>query len=135
MNAAMADMRRARGADTVAFTRDTATWIASNPMPRATLSQVADHIEHVRDVAGIDQLGLGADFDGIDVVVQGLEDVSKYPGLFAELSRRGWTEAGLRKLAGENLLRAFGQAERVSARLRRERPASTATIRALDGRG
>jgi membrane dipeptidase len=105
---------------------DTAAWKASHPEVRATLSQVADHIEHIRDVAGIDHVGIGGDFDGITFVVQGLEDVSKYPGLFAELSRRGWSEASLRKLAGENLLRAFTQAEAVSARLRKERPASTA---------
>jgi membrane dipeptidase len=112
---------------------DTAAWTASHPEVRATLSQVADHIEHIRDVAGIDHVGIGGDFDGITYVVQGLEDVSKYPGLFAELCRRGWSTSALRKLAGENLLRAFAQAERVSARLRRERPASTATIQALDG--
>ena len=113
---------------------DTAAWRAANPEVRATVAEVADHIEHIRNVAGIDHVGIGGDFDGIDFVVQGLEDVSKYPGLFAELSRRGWSEAALRKLAGENILRAFGQAERVSARLKRERPASTATIQALDGR-
>ena len=132
-NAAMVGMRQARGSDAAAFTRDTIAWVAANPMPRATLRQVADHIAHVRDVAGVDHVGIGADYDGISVVVQGLEDVSTYPALFAELSRRGWSEAALRKLAGENLLRAFAQAERVSTRLRRERPASTATIRGLDG--
>jgi membrane dipeptidase len=112
---------------------DTAAWKAAHPEVRATISQVADHIEHIRDVAGIDHVGIGGDFDGIDYVVQGLEDVSKYPNLFAELSRRGWSEAALRKLAGENLLRAIGQVERVSVRLKRVRPASTATIRGLDG--
>jgi membrane dipeptidase len=120
---AMAGMRRARGADTAAFTRDTTAWVAANPVPRATLAQVADHIEHIRDVAGVDHVGIGGDFDGITTVVEGLEDVSKYPALFAELSRRGWSEAALRKLAGENLLRAFAQAERVSARLKRTQPA------------
>ena len=112
---------------------DTAAWKASHPEVRATIGHVADHIEHIRNVAGIDNVGIGGDFDGITLVVQGLEDVSKYPALFAELSRRGWSEAALRKLAGENILRAFGQAERVSARLKRERPASTATIRGRDG--
>jgi membrane dipeptidase len=128
LNAAMADMRRSRGSDTAAFTRDTIAWVAANPMPKALLGQVANHIEHIRNVAGIDHVGIGADYDGISVVIQGLEDVSKYPALFAELSRRGWTETALRKLAGENVLRAFAQAERVSARLRRERGPSTATI-------
>ena len=114
---------------------DTAAWLAAHPEVRATLGQVADHIEHIRNVAGIDHVGIGSDFDGITYVVKGLEDVSTYPALFAELSRRGWTEPALRKLAGENILRAFSQAEAVSARLRKERPASTATIRSLDGVG
>lgn len=101
--------------------------------PKATLSQVADHIEHIRNVAGVDHVGIGGDFDGIDSVVEGLEDVSSYPRLFAELARRGWSDADLKKLAGENILRVFEQAERVAARLQRERAPSTATIATLDG--
>jgi membrane dipeptidase len=128
----MATFRKQRGSDSVAFQRDTTEWVGANPAPRATLAQVADHIEHVRDVAGIDHVGIGGDFDGITAVVLGLEDVSKYPALFAELARRGWSEAALRKLAGENLLRAFAQAEVVSKKLRKSRPASTATIEMLD---
>lgn len=100
--------------------------------PRATLSQVADHIEHIRKVAGIDHVGIGGDFDGIDDVVDGLEDVSSYPRLFAEMARRGWTEGELTQLAGGNVLRVFEQAERVAARLQRERAPSTATIGTLD---
>lgn len=100
--------------------------------PRATLAQVADHIEHIRKVAGVDHVGLGGDFDGITDVVAGLEDVSKYPALIAELSRRGWSEEDLRKLAGGNVLRAFARAEEVAARLRTERAPSTATIEQLD---
>lgn len=107
----------------------------TGPAPRATLAQVADHIEHIRRVAGVDHVGIGGDFDGIEDVVQGLEDVSTYPALFAELARRGWNEADLRKLAGENVLRAWEQAERVAARLQRERKPSTRTIEQLDGRG
>ena len=102
------------------------------PAPGATLAQVADHLDYIKRVAGVDHVGIGGDFDGIDDVVRGLEDVSTYPALFAELSRRGWTEAELRKLAGENILRALAQAERVAARLQRERAPSTATIEALD---
>jgi membrane dipeptidase len=102
------------------------------PMPEATLADVADHIEHVRDVAGVDHVGLGSDFDGATTPT-GLEDVSTFPALLAELSRRGWTEAELRKLAGENLLRAWHEAESVSRRLREERPPSVATIAELDG--
>ncbi len=103
--------------------------------PRATLADVADHIDHVREVAGIDHVGIGSDFDGISSVPVGLEDVSDFPNLFAELARRGWTEAELRKLAGENLLRAWREAEGVARRLQRERGPSTATIQELDGAG
>lgn len=102
--------------------------------PTATLSQVADHIEHIRRVAGVDHVGIGGDFDGIDSVIEGLEDVSSYPRLFAELARRGWSDADLKKLAGENILRVMEQAERVAARLQRERAPSTATIEQLDGK-
>lgn len=84
-------------------------------------------------MAGIDHVGIGSDFDGISTVPVGLEDVSTFPALFAELSRRGWSEADLRKLAGENVLRAWTEAERVSQRLRQERGPSTATIEELDG--
>ena len=106
---------------------------AAEPLARATLAQVADHIDYVHKVAGADHVGLGSDFDGIDVGPAGLEDVSKYPDLFAELIRRGWTDADLGKLAGENVLRVMRQAEAVSKRLRASRPASTATIESLDG--
>ncbi len=105
----------------------------TGPAPRATIAQVADHIEHVKRVAGVDHVGIGGDFDGITEVVEGLEDVASYPRLFAELSRRGWSETDLKKLAGENVLRAFAQAEQVSTRLRASRPPSTATIETLDG--
>lgn len=102
--------------------------------PNATIADVADHIEHVRKVAGVDHVGIGSDFDGIDRGPEGLEDVSKFPALFAELARRGWTDEELRKLAGENLLRVLRQAERVARVLQRERGPSTATIEELDGR-
>jgi membrane dipeptidase len=130
--ARVAEIRKASGADTAAARRDIDAWLAANPAPRATMADVADHLDHVKRVAGADHVGLGGDFDGIDTVVEGLEDVSKYPALLAELSRRGWTEAELRKLAGENVLRALATAEQVSARLRRERAPSTATIEQLD---
>jgi membrane dipeptidase len=123
-----AAIARRLGSDTAAIRRETAGWLAANPPPRATLSQVADHIEHVRRVASVDNVGIGSDFDGIDATVLGLEDVSTFPALFAELARRGWTEGELRKLAGENVLRALRRAEVVAARLRRERPPSTATL-------
>jgi membrane dipeptidase len=116
------------------FSRLPAEQRAGRTGPRATLNDMVTHIEHIKRVAGVDHVGIGGDFDGIDEVIQGLEDVSTYPALFAELSRRGWNEADLRKLAGENILRVMEQAERVAARLQRERPASTATIDALDRR-
>jgi membrane dipeptidase len=107
---------------------------ATHPMPHATIKDVADHIEHVRQVAGIDHVGIGADFDGIDDTPDSLEDVSTYPRVFAELIRRGWTDADLAKLAGGNLIRAFHQAEVVAARLQHERAPSTRTIEEMDGK-
>ena len=107
----------------------------AHPLPRATVKDVADHVDHIRQVAGVDHVGIGSDFDGIDQGPEGLEDVSMFPNLFAELIRRGWSDADLRKLAGENLLRVLRQAEAVSKRLQATRPASTATIEELDGVG
>ena len=86
-------------------------WEREHPMPQATLAQVADHVDHVRRVAGVDHVGLGGDFDGTDDVTAGLEDVSAYPALFAELLHRGWTESACAALAGGNLLRALRAAE------------------------
>jgi membrane dipeptidase len=107
------------------------------PSPRATIKDVADHIEHIKTVAGVDHIGIGADFYGAEAeheLVKGLEDVSKYPALFAELVRRGWSDADLRKLAGENLLRVFRRVEVVGAQLRRTRGPSNATIEERDRR-
>ena len=109
-------------------------WRAENPEPRATLSQVADHIDHVRKVAGIDHIGLGGDFDGITTVIQGLEDVSKYPGLTAELIRRGYTDQDIKKILGLNILRVMRGAETTSATLQKKRGPSTATIEGLDSK-
>jgi membrane dipeptidase len=114
------DLRAKYGNDTAAITREIKQWRATHPEPRATLSQVADQIEYVRKVAGVDHVGIGSDFDGISEVVQGLEDVSTFPALFAELARRGWSDGDLRKLAGENFLRVFAEAEVVAARLKKE---------------
>lgn len=104
------------------------------PQPRATMEDVIRHIEHVRKVAGIDHVGIGADYDGISTVPVGLEDVSTYPALFAELARRGWTDEELRKLAGENVLRVMREVEAAARRIQRERGPSTKTIQELDGR-
>ena len=124
-----ADIRARAGGDSSAVGRELAAWDAANPTPRATLAQVADHIEHIRRVAGADHVGIGGDFDGIDEVIVGLEDVSTYPALFAELSRRGWTERDMRKLAGDNVLRVMERAADVAKRLQKERQPSVMTIR------
>jgi len=94
-------------------------WEAAHPVPKATLAQVADHVEHIRQVAGIGHVGLGGDFDGTADVTVGLEDVSTYPALFAELLARGWTEPDCAALAGGNLLRALRAAETYAARVGR----------------
>ena len=91
-------------------------WELAHPVPQAALAQVADHVEHVRKVAGVEHVGLGGDFDGTPDVTAGLQDVSAYPALFAELLARGWTEADCAALAGGNLLRALREAESFAAR-------------------
>jgi membrane dipeptidase len=91
-------------------------------LPKVTIAQVADHIDHVRKVAGVDHVGIGGDFDGNDLWPEGLTDVSMYPSLFAELIRRGWTDEDLAKLAGGNILRVMRTNEAVAARLQHERP-------------
>jgi membrane dipeptidase len=102
-------------ADATERSRALEAWDAASPRPHATLAQVADHIQHVRDVAGADHVGIGSDLDGIDHVPVGLEDVSKFPDLLAELARRGWSDEDLAKLAGGNLLRVLREAEVVAA--------------------
>jgi membrane dipeptidase len=101
---------------------------------KATLADAADHMDHVRKVAGPDHVGIGSDFDGIPTVPTGLEDVSKYPALVAELLRRGWPEADVNKALGLNALRVMRRAEDVAARLQKQRQPSTATIEQLDRR-
>lgn len=133
-NRAAQDIRLRLAGDAAAIKREMDALRASHPRPVVKLTQVADHIEHMRDVAGIDHIGIGADFDGITEVIQGLEDVSKYPALFAELAHRGWSDEDMKKLAGENVLRAFAKAEEVAARLQKSRQPSTKTIAQLDGK-
>ncbi len=130
--AKQADLRRMYPTDAARVTNELNAWDAANPPPKVTLAEVANHIDHVRKVAGVDHIGIGSDFDGIDDVIEGLEDVATFPALFTELARRGWTEADLRKLAGENILRVIEMNEKVAARLRKERPASIKTIHQLD---
>jgi membrane dipeptidase len=91
-----------------------AAWSANNPPPAVPLSIVADHIEHIRNIAGVDHVGLGSDYDGVDALPEGLDGVEDYPALLAELMRRGWSERDIKKLAGDNVLRAMRRAEAVA---------------------
>ena len=95
---------------------------AKAKMPKVTVAAVADHIEHIRDLAGVDHIGIGSDFDGNDSWPEGLEDVSMFPNLFAELIRRGWSDEDLLKIMGGNVLRALEQAEAVAKQLQATEP-------------
>ncbi len=108
--------------DPIAVTAGIDRWYAANPMPKVTIAQVADHIDHIRQVAGIDHVGLGSDFDGLSSLPEGLEDVSGYPTLLVELANRGYTREDLARVAGLNLLRVMAEAERVAATLQATEP-------------
>jgi membrane dipeptidase len=109
-------------------------WRRANPVPRGTIGTLADHIDHVVRVAGIDHVGLGSDYDGVTSLPVGMDDVSRFPYLTAELLRRGYSDEDVRKVLGGNVLRAMRQAEAVAARLQRERGPSQAVIDVMDGR-
>ena len=111
MNSWSRTLRNA-GVDSVTRADSSRAWWSR--VPHATLSQMADHIEHIKRVAGVDYIGLGSDLDGITETPDGLEDVSKFPDLIAELLRRGWSEADVKKVAGLNILRVLREAERVA---------------------
>jgi membrane dipeptidase len=109
--------------NSAAYRKARAAWRREHPSPHeADVGDVADHIDHVRKVAGIDHVGIGSDFDGFDGAPVGLEDVSCYPALLAELMRRGYTQGEVAKVAGRNLLRVMGEVEKAAARLQREGP-------------
>ena len=108
--------------DPAAVTAGMQAWTAANPAPRAGIADVVAHIQHVRDVAGIDHVGLGGDFDGVGSLPDGLEGVDAYPRLLAALMAEGWSEADIRKLAGENVLRVMRRVEAVAASKRGDRP-------------
>jgi membrane dipeptidase len=110
--------------DAEAVKKGLADWTKANPAPLSTVADAADHIDHIRKVAGIDHIGLGGDFDGITSVPEGLEDVSKYPALTAELLRRGYKDDDVKKIIGLNILRVMRSVEKVSATLQKERAAS-----------
>jgi membrane dipeptidase len=131
-SAQIGELRTRYANDPSGFRAAAQAWVAAHPVPRPPLGVMADHIDHIRDVAGIDHVGYGSDFDGISCTPQGLEDVSTFPRLTAELLRRGYSDADAKKVIGLNLLRVMRQAERVAARLQRERGPSTATLAQLD---
>jgi membrane dipeptidase len=104
-----------------------AAWLSGHPAPLATLAQVADHIDHVRQVAGIDHIGLGGDFDGVGALPTGLEDVASYPALFTELARRGYRRLDLEKIASRNMMRVMKSAESYAAAHRGDAPVEAPT--------
>jgi len=103
-------------------------WEKAHPQPLVTVQDVADHIDHIRKIGGVDHVGLGSDFDGMEDTPVGLTGVDHYPVLLAELMRRGWTDQEIAKLAGGNVLRVMSSVERVAARLRNARPPSQASM-------
>jgi membrane dipeptidase len=104
-----------------------AAWYKAHPKPQVAMSEVADHIEHIAKVAGIDHVGLGSDYDGVgEQLPEGMSDVSSYPALLAELMRRGWSDDDIRKVAGENVLRVMARAEAVAASMARQLPETKA---------
>ncbi|MEO6800716.1 MAG: dipeptidase [Rhodanobacter sp.] len=109
-----------------------AAWDRKHPKPVVTLAMVADHIEHIRKLAGVDCVGIGSDFDGIPDTPQGLESVDKFPALLMELARRGWSDEDLAKVAGGNMLRVMREAASVAKGLQATEPPSAATIEQLD---
>ena len=104
-----------------------ADWDKANPMPRGSISDIADHIDYIAKRIGADHVGLGGDIDGIEVTIAGMEDVSKYPALFTELARRGWSQADLEKLASRNLMRVLKGAEAYAYAHRGDPPIENAT--------
>ncbi len=114
--------------DPKAATDALAAWDKANPRPHATVAEVADHIDHIRKVAGIDHIGIGSDYDGIETTPDGLEDPSAVPNLFAELLRRGYSAADCARIADGNILRVLGAAEAVAARLQKERAPGEAIL-------
>jgi membrane dipeptidase len=97
-------------------------WLAANPLWTVPLGKLADHFDHIREVAGVDHVGIGSDYDGISALPKGMEDVSGYPALLVELMRRGWSREDIAKVAGLNILRVMREAENVAAELQKTEP-------------
>ena len=110
-------------------TKGLAAWDAANPEPKATVSDMADHIDHIRAVAGIDHIGLGGDYDGMDTGPVGMEDVAGYPALFVELARRGYSQADLEKISSRNMMRVLRAAEAYAAAHRGDPPIETRVVK------
>jgi membrane dipeptidase len=121
--AAKARFEALHPADPEAAKRALEEWKKAQVRPKATLRHVADHVDHIRKIAGVDHIGLGSDFDGVSSTPAGLEGVDQFPALLAELLRRGYSDDDIRKIAGRNLLRVFKKVEEVGRRLQKERSA------------
>lgn len=143
VNAACADAHRelvaaaaAEGvpeADGVRFAELERAWVLDHPQPTATLADVVAQVEHVREVAGIDHVGLGGDYDGVETLPAGLEDVSTYPALLAALAERGWSSDDLARLTCRNTLRVMREVEERAEEIQLTREPSLARIEDLDG--
>jgi membrane dipeptidase len=116
MFAVMREIRAMHGDDDEAVDNAWQEWREAHPIPRGTVADVVDHIDHIVEVAGVDHVGLGSDFDGITVAPEGLEDVSKYPAITEELVRRGYSEEDVAKILSGNILRVMAEAEEVALR-------------------
>src|SRR5690606_4604126 len=108
-------------------------WRRANPRPPSSITDVADHIDYIRDVAGVDHVGIGSDFDGTPALPEGLDGVDHYPMLLEQLARRGWSDSELAKLTWHNALRVIRDTEAAARAAQRERDPSLATIAELDG--
>src|SRR6266545_2679182 len=120
------------GSGTPAWYAARDAWVAANPPPPCGVSDVADHVSYVREVAGVEHVGLGGDFDGVVTTPRGLSDVSRYPALLAELAERGWSDHDLARLTWQNAMRVFRDTEAVGREVSREREPSAATYEELD---
>jgi membrane dipeptidase len=108
-----------------AATKAFADWLAANPEPKASINDVADHIDHIRKIAGVEHIGIGGDYDGMPIGPVGMEDVSGYPALFTELAKRGYSQAELELIASRNILRVMRAAEAYAASVAGEPPIET----------
>jgi len=123
-NAKAEELRKQYPDDTKRAEEELKKWTAANALPRTPLSLLIDHIDHVAKVAGIDHVGIGSDFDGIPLTgaPAGMEDMSKLPNITLELMKRGYADADIKKVLGENFLRVMAEVERVAADMQAKEP-------------